>query len=167
MIPAESAIVDSSVAAPRLPVPCSSPLGWVVVGVAGDGSQARIFGSSRGRGFQSRDAANRALHAMRRRRPDLSFVLSEWAAVPAMSLDTGPCPGCGAQIGLRNGVCHREPGSGQAAWQVPTPQVAEPVDVRCWAAEFVGIGGEELGVSPDWAPPLVRIVEAVVLRGRP
>ena len=77
---------------------------WVVVAVTG--TQVRMFGRVNGGGFRSHAAANRALHRMRRKRTDLDFVVVPLATVPAVSLDSGPCPSCGSLIALEDGLCH-------------------------------------------------------------
>lgn len=83
------------------PLPASE---WVVVAVAG--AQARMFGRAGGGGFRSHDAANRALHLMKRKRTDLDFAVVPLTTVPAVSLDSGPCPTCGSVIALEDGLCH-------------------------------------------------------------
>jgi hypothetical protein len=77
---------------------------WVVVAVAG--SEARMFGRAGGGGYRSQDAANRALHLMKRKGTDLDFAVVPLAIAPAMSLDSGPCPSCGSVIALEDGLCH-------------------------------------------------------------
>ena len=92
---------------------------WLIVGVGG--GQVWLFGLADGRPFGSAAEAGRALGVLVGRRPAVRFVALPLLLLAAVVMGAGPCPGCGAVIGMRDRSC-QDPACGGAGWRVTGDQ---------------------------------------------